>query len=486
MANYNQLSYGSQGNDVTELQKLLNKNGYTLDEDGIFGTKTQDAVKDYQQKNQLDVDGIVGTNTWGALTAASTANNATTTNTSNNAANTKPTTPSFSYDAYQPSDAVTQAQALLQQQTANKPGAYNSAWQGQLTDTISQILNRDKFSYDLNADALYQQYANQYMNQGKMAMMDTMGQAAAMTGGYGNSYAQSVGQQAYQGYLQQLNDKIPDLYQLALNKYQMEGDALYDQYAMLGAQEEQDYGRHRDEMSDWQAELERLQNQYNAERDYDYSKWTDGRDFAYGQYSDDRAYDYQAGRDQVADEQWQKGYDYQVGRDKVSDEQWQKEFDEAIRQFDFANKLGEFDPKNATSSGGSSGGSVGGSGGGSGSGGSSSGSWRNSDGTVNVNMINTNTEWWREYAASNGLDPNTGKKTSGGQEETGGSGSGFTGSTYSEAAAYLKNNGQSASGLMTQSVWQSHKNNNNSAGGEHEASSYKEYLAAYIYSKTGK
>ena len=171
MATYNQLSYGSQGSEVTELQKLLNQNGYTLDEDGIFGSKTQEAVRDYQQKNNLDVDGIVGTNTWGALTNANTG-------TANNATATTPADTGFKYDAYQPSDAVTQAQALLQQQTANKPGAYNSAWQGQLNDVIGQILNRDKFSYDLNADALYQQYANQYINQGRMAMMDTMGQAA--------------------------------------------------------------------------------------------------------------------------------------------------------------------------------------------------------------------------------------------------------------------------------------------------------------------
>ena len=328
----NQLSYGSQGSEVSELQKLLNQNGYTLDEDGIFGSKTQDAVKDYQQKNNLDVDGIVGTNTWGALTKASTGTTSTATTTADTG---------FKYDAYQPSDAVTQAQAMLQQQMANKPGSYTSPWQTQLNDTINKIMNREKFSYDLNGDALYQQYKDQYINQGQMAMMDTMGQAAAMTGGYGNSYAQSVGQQAYQGYLQQLNDKIPELYQLALNKYQMEGDDLYNQYAMLGAQEEQDYGRYRDTVSDYNSELDRLQAQYNAERDYDYGKWTDNRDFAYGQYSDDRA------------------YDYQTERDKVADEQWQKEFDEALRQFNFANNLGEF--ANSGGGGGDGGSSSGGS-----------------------------------------------------------------------------------------------------------------------------
>ena len=230
----------------------------------------------------------------------------------------------FSYGEYEKSDVVKQAEALLQQQLANKPGEYQSAWQTQLDETLNKILNREKFTYDLNGDALYQQYKDQYVTQGQMAMMDTMGQAVAMTGGYGNSYAQSVGQQAYQGHLQQLNDKIPELYQIALNKYQMEGDDLYNQYSLLSTQDQMDYGKHRDTVSDWQVEMDRLQNQYNAERDYDYSKWADNRDFGYGQFIDDR------------------NYDYQIGRDKVTDEQWQKEFDEAVRQFNFANKLGEF------------------------------------------------------------------------------------------------------------------------------------------------
>ena len=331
MANRNQLSYGSQGSDVTELQKLLNQNGYNLDVDGIYGTNTQNAVKEYQQKNGLDVDGIVGNNTWGALTGANAGKSGSSGSSSGTAGSS-----GFQYQPYKQSDTVTQAYEMLQQQLGSKPGAYQSQWQSQLNDVMQKILNREKFTYDLNGDALYQQYKDQYMNQGKMAMMDTMGQAAALTGGYGNSYAQSVGQQAYQGYLQQLNDKVPELYQLAMNQYQMEGDQLLNQYGILGAQEEQDYGRHRDQVADWQSERDRLQNQYYTERDYDYGRWADDRDFGYGQYIDNR------------------NYDYQVGRDAVADSQWQKEFDEAVRQFNFANKLGEFAP--VASSGGGGGG----------------------------------------------------------------------------------------------------------------------------------
>lgn len=247
----------------------------------------------------------------------------------------------FEYEEYKPGDAVSQAQELLKQQIAQKPGAYQSAWQTQLDDTINKILNREKFSYDLNGDALYQQYKDQYTQQGRTAMMDTMGQAQAMTGGYGNSYAQSVGQQAYQGYLQQMNDKIPELYQLALSKYQMEGDAMAEQMAILAQQEEQDYGRYRDEVGDWQSETARLQDQYETERSFDYGKYADDRDFTYGQYSDDRA------------------YDYQTERDKVADEQWQKEFDEAVRQFNFENGIDTTTGKTtqkATGSGGGGGG----------------------------------------------------------------------------------------------------------------------------------
>ena len=299
---YSQLSYGSKGSDVKTLQELLNQNGYSLDVDGVFGSKTQAAVKDYQTKNNLAVDGIAGNETWGSLSGSKSSTGSTS---QAGAADT-----GFSYGDYAESDAVQQAYALLQQQLGNKPGAYTSQWEDQINGLIDQITNRDKFSYDLNGDALYQQYKDQYTQQGKMAMMDTMGQAQAMTGGYGSSYAQSVGQQAYQGYLQKLNEVVPELYGMALDQYNQEGQDLLNQYSLLASQEEQDYGRYRDDVSDYYAQLQQAYDQYNAERDYDYSQWADGRDFAYGQYSDDRAYEYQQGRDAVADEQWQQEYEF--------------------------------------------------------------------------------------------------------------------------------------------------------------------------------
>lgn len=300
---YKQVSYGSQGSDVKTLQELLNDNGYSLDVDGNFGPQTQAAVKDYQQKNNLSVGGD--------LNKASTGNNTGPSSSAGNAApNATAASSTYENKAYKPSDAVSQAEALLNQQLSQKPREYQSTWQGQLNDTINKILNREQFSYDMNSDALYQQYADQYMRQGNLAMMDTMGRAAAMTGGYGNSYAQSVGQQTYQGYLQQLNEVMPELYQLALNQYNQQGQDLYNQLSVLGAQEDQDYGRYRDQVSDFYTQLQQMYDQYNTERDYDYSKYTDERNFGYDQHLNDRNFQYQQERDQVEDERWQKEYDF--------------------------------------------------------------------------------------------------------------------------------------------------------------------------------
>lgn len=55
--------YGDKSSGVKNIQKLLNKLGYNLEEDGDFGPKTYNAVVDFQDKNGLAVDGIVGVKT---------------------------------------------------------------------------------------------------------------------------------------------------------------------------------------------------------------------------------------------------------------------------------------------------------------------------------------------------------------------------------------------------------------------------------------
>jgi hypothetical protein len=103
----------------------------------------------------------------------------------------------------------------------------------QIAEVWNQIANRQPFSYDMNGDALYQQYADIYQNNANLAMQNAMAQSAALTGGYGNSYAQAAGQQAYAQQMQNLNDVGMELYDRAHGEYQAEGQELYNQLATL-------------------------------------------------------------------------------------------------------------------------------------------------------------------------------------------------------------------------------------------------------------
>ena len=140
---------------------------------------------------------------------------------------------SFSYDPYKKGTKLIELEEEQKKILSSKPTDWNRETNfAPVQAALDAYKNRGKFSYDLNGDALYKQYKDQYVNQGKQAMMDAMGQASAMTGGYGNSYAQTVGQQTYQGYLQGLNDKIPELYQLAYDRHEQEGQDLLTRYGL--------------------------------------------------------------------------------------------------------------------------------------------------------------------------------------------------------------------------------------------------------------
>lgn len=61
------LRYRSQGEEVHLLDEMLVKLGYNVSVSNTFGKDTETAVKDFQLKNNLVVDGIVGLKTWAKL-----------------------------------------------------------------------------------------------------------------------------------------------------------------------------------------------------------------------------------------------------------------------------------------------------------------------------------------------------------------------------------------------------------------------------------
>ena len=77
--------YGSRGEEVKQIQEKLKRWGYyDGNVDGIYGSKTVSAVKAFQKKNGLTVDGIAGTNTLNAMGITSSSSSGSSSNSSSN------------------------------------------------------------------------------------------------------------------------------------------------------------------------------------------------------------------------------------------------------------------------------------------------------------------------------------------------------------------------------------------------------------------
>lgn len=129
---------------------------------------------------------------------------------------------------------------------------YSGSYDQEINDLYKKITNREPFKYDYASDPLYGQYAEKYQQLGRQAMKDSMGQTAALTGGYGNSYGGAVGQQQYDAYLQRLNDVLPELYGQAYDQYTAEGDRLKEQYSLAANLRDTEYNQYRDKLGDYQ------------------------------------------------------------------------------------------------------------------------------------------------------------------------------------------------------------------------------------------
>ena len=195
---------------------------------------------------------------------------------------------------YDPSGNQAYQEALRRmQETEQTRPEYQDSYSQQLKDLYDKIMGREKFQYDAANDPLYQQYRQMYVQQGRQAMADTMGQAAGLTGGYGSTYSQAAGQQQYDAYLQKLNEVVPELYAQARQAYNDEGDRMLQQYQLTGDLRDDEYSRYQDQLSNWWKDLS-----YQADRaDTEYSRGAENwwnaesagrqdREFAYQQKKD--------------------------------------------------------------------------------------------------------------------------------------------------------------------------------------------------------
>ncbi|MEG1491640.1 MAG: hypothetical protein RR394_05245 [Oscillospiraceae bacterium] len=138
---------------------------------------------------------------------------------------------------------------------------YESKYSGQISGTLDKITN-SKFDYNHETDPLYGSYKKEYTREGERATRDTLGNAAASSGGIASTAAVTAASQAGQYYGAKLADKVPELRQQKYNEFMQEKNA---DLAILNA----------------------MQNLDNS----DYSKYSDGRDFGYNQNLADVGFD---------------------------------------------------------------------------------------------------------------------------------------------------------------------------------------------------
>ena len=145
----------------------------------------------------------------------------------------------------------TQAQKKANELANNAPGAYASPYQQKINSTLEKINSRKPFSYDFNADALYNRYKDLYEQAGETAMMDAQADAAALTGGFENSYGASAGQKAYQQMLQNASNAIPELQNNALSRYNAEGEELYNRLSAYQNAESLAYQKYQNDLNNY-------------------------------------------------------------------------------------------------------------------------------------------------------------------------------------------------------------------------------------------
>ena len=182
---------------------------------------------------------------------------------------------------------------------------------------LNQILTRDKFSYDAASDPLYQQYAQMYQREGDRAMKETLAEAAAGAGGM-NTYAITAAQQANSYHNSQLNDRIPELYQLAYNMYLQDIEGQVRDLGLLENMDATQYSRYRDTMNDWYNDknfaygtFQDAVQQGNWQTNFDYNDLWKNKEFNYNDMWANKEWDY---NDEWKNKEWntaQEDKDYE-------------------------------------------------------------------------------------------------------------------------------------------------------------------------------
>ena len=198
---------------------------------------------------------------------------------------------------------------------------YTSKYGAQLDNKLGDILNNPDFNYDVQKDPMFQQYKQEYIDLGKEAVQNNVQAASQLTGGYGESYSAKAASQANQRYITEMSERIPQLMEAAMNKYQMERENNYKQFGALQGEENRLYGQYRDTVEDYYK---------------DYGNLVSGYTSAQSQENLDREFEYRKQRDAIEDARADDELKYKYKRLEQESNQWMQDNDLKQKQYEAA------------------------------------------------------------------------------------------------------------------------------------------------------
>ena len=205
---------------------------------------------------------------------------------------------------------------------ANKD-PFKSAYSEQIAALVQKAQdNTANFKYDPMTDASYQALAKEYARLGDRANENTIANQAALTGGRASSYAVSAAAQAQNQYNQALTDKIPELERLAYDRFNADRNYGLNLLGTMKSLDDSAFNRFTDQRNfNYQQGRDNVADQH-WDKTFDYQKLRDSVADSHW----DKNFDYQKQRDNVSDSHWERNFNYQQGRDSVSDSHWEREY----------------------------------------------------------------------------------------------------------------------------------------------------------------
>lgn len=177
---------------------------------------------------------------------------------------------------------LNEAKTALEQYEQTKPGAYQSQYKPKIDNVLGKLEDMGEFDYDPDADTAYKQYKDQYTRQAQKDNENAQASAAALTGGYANSYGTQAGQTAYASTMDRLDSVLDGLYNQSLGEYNAKKNGLQSQLSSLQQAENSAYNTYQQNLSNWYDGLEYRQNEYNSAYNADQQKKANGIQTATG------------------------------------------------------------------------------------------------------------------------------------------------------------------------------------------------------------